>query len=393
MKICLINNLYKPYNRGGAERIVELMAKGLRNSGHDVFVISTKPLFKKTNTKNQTPKIYYLNSLYYNLNIIPKILRLGWHLIDAFDIYKYFRVKSILKKEKPDIVMTHNLKGLGFLIQRAIKNLSIKHVHTLHDIQLIHPSGLLICGREKIIDNFLSRFYANICRKLFKSPEIIISPSSWLLNLHVNKKFFNNSKKYTIPNPIDLNKIPKEIQHEKKAKLKIRFLYVGQIEAHKGILFLIKTFKLLCDDLLGADCKLAIIGHGSKLNKAKKLAAKNKSIIFKGKLNENEVYREMNFASALIVPSICYENNPTVIYEAAALGLPVIASRLGGTKELIHNLGGLLFEPKNEGDLMYQMKWLLEHPEEIKKISQKEKSQIKNFSLANYIDKLLKIIN
>ncbi|MBU2214441.1 hypothetical protein KKA83_00735, partial [Patescibacteria group bacterium] len=47
MKICLINNLYKPYTRGGAEVIVELISQGLLNKNIEVVVISTMPFFVK----------------------------------------------------------------------------------------------------------------------------------------------------------------------------------------------------------------------------------------------------------------------------------------------------------------------------------------------------------
>ena len=43
MKICLINNLYKPFNRGGAEKVAETIVDGLIKAGHEVFIISTKP--------------------------------------------------------------------------------------------------------------------------------------------------------------------------------------------------------------------------------------------------------------------------------------------------------------------------------------------------------------
>ena len=74
MKICLVNNIYKPYDRGGgAERITQIIAEEIKNIGHDVFVISTKPKNKKLqkNTKLEY-NAYYLPSLFLN-----GILRLG----------------------------------------------------------------------------------------------------------------------------------------------------------------------------------------------------------------------------------------------------------------------------------------------------------------------------
>jgi glycosyltransferase involved in cell wall biosynthesis len=389
MKICLINNLYKPYAKGGAERIVELQAEGLIKAGHEVFIISTKPLFgnKKSEIKNQ--KLYYLPGLFYNLDKMPKILRLPWHLLDMFDIGSYLKIKSILKKEKPDIVITHNLKGIGYLVPKAIKSLKLKHIHILHDIQLLHPSGLFICGKENQLKSLPAKIYADLCRRLFDSIDTIISPSAWLIEIHTEKKIFQKSKKIILPNPISISSEEDEI---KKKKNKIfRFLYAGQIENHKGILFLIKSFSILCQGFDRCRFELIIIGTGSKQKKAEKLARPNKYIKFLGQKQKEEIKDLMKSADCLVVPSLCYENSPTVIYEAAVVGLAVIAARLGGIPELIYKLGGILFKAGNEGDLMHQMKWAMDNPEALKKISDKSQKKIKELKLSRYISKLLSI--
>ena len=97
-------------------------------------------------------------------------------------------------------------------------------------------------------------------------------------------------------------------------------------------------------------------------------------------------------ANCLIIPSICYENSPTVIYEAASQGLPIIASRIGGITELIQKLNGLLFKPNNEGDLMHQLSWAIKNPEKLSEIGLKSQQAVKTFSLEKYIKKLLEII-
>ena len=418
MKICLINNLYKPYNRGGAERIVELVSAELQEAGHEIFLITTKSHNAQRVTRNAQQKIYYINALYYNLNRLPKILRLFWHLCDMFDIGSYFKVRAILKKEKPDVVMTHNLKGVGYLIPSVIKNLGIKHIHTLHDIQLLHPSGLMIYGKEKQIDGILAKMYASICRWLwashpqrrllfntagnvkgetpltngwlFGSPDAVISPSSWLMKMHTDKNFFKKSKKIIIPNPIP--KTEKQITINKSNNKIFKFLYVGQIEEHKGVLFLIKVFKILREELEDASCELIIAGDGSKLKQAKKLASDDGGVKFLGRVDNKDLLIMMQKYNALVVPSLCYENSPTVIYEALAVGLPVIVSRIGGITELIHKTAGILFKPNNGGDLMYQMTWAIEHGEELHKIGETGRKKVKQFGIKGYIRKIESLI-
>ena len=86
MKICLINNLYKPYARGGAERIIELVAEGLEKRGHEVVVVATKPIFKNAECRMPNAECYFISGFYYSLGGMPKFLRLFWHLLDMFDV-------------------------------------------------------------------------------------------------------------------------------------------------------------------------------------------------------------------------------------------------------------------------------------------------------------------
>ena len=71
-----------------------------------------------------------------------------------------------------------------------IKILKIKHVHILHDIQLIHPSGLMFYGQEEKIEKWSIKIYLKITRFLFSSPDYVISPSKWLLHMHDKNNFF-----------------------------------------------------------------------------------------------------------------------------------------------------------------------------------------------------------
>lgn len=389
MKICLINNLYKPYNRGGAERIVELIADGLEKNGHKVCLITTKPLFAKSHA--DAPNFYYIRSLYRDLGKLPKFLRLFWHISNMFDIGGCLKVRSALKKEKPDIVMTHNLIGVGFLIPLAIKSLKIKHIHVMHDIQLLHPSGLMIFGREKIVDGAPARLYQKICRFLFGSPDLAISPSKWLLDLHSKKGFFPDSKKIILPNPAVCASAPAIGEENKNG---YNFLYIGQIEKHKGILFLIRAFKkALRKGEIDLNSRLVIAGPGSEAKNALDLIKDCGNIEFLGPIGRAEVDRLMFQSSVLIIPSLCYENSPAVIYEAFASGLPVIGADLGGISELLGGRG-LLFRPGNEEDLISKMRQAIDSRQNLIEMGANNRmAAIKTNGIDEYIKKIIYFLN
>jgi glycosyltransferase involved in cell wall biosynthesis len=377
MKIIIINNLYAPWSRGGAEKIAEKIVAGLEKAGHDVFIITTAP------TASRTDKIYYLPSIFYNLEKYPLSVRFFWHLWDIFNPANYFKIKKILRELKPDLAITNNLQGIGFLLPQLLRRLKIRHLHILHDIQLLHPSGLMFWGQEKLLNSMHAKIYQVIMRQLLGSPAVVISPSKWLLAEHEKRGFFKDSKKVVLPNyffGLGLKALGLGMKKEV-----FTFLYVGQIEAHKGIKILIESFLHFLQDNKNLSAELAIIGGGTQLEEIKKMAAGNKQIKILGRKNEGEVAELMAAADCLIVPSLCYENSPTVIYEAVVAGLPVIGAKIGGITELIEAAGGILFEPGNQVDLTEKITLMFTHPEESDRIRVKEAA----YHSPDYISSLL----
>ncbi|HPT08110.1 MAG TPA: glycosyltransferase [bacterium] len=353
MKIAIINNLYQPYNKGGAEKNCQKLINEAQAQGHDCFIITTKP--KKETKINYDPRTYYLPSNYYFLKKTTIIYRLFWQIANIFNFFRGPQLKKILITEKPDIIITHNLMGIGIRSFKIIKKLKIKQIHILHDIQLFYPSGLMFYGQEKKVNSLPAKLYQLINRNLVGSPDLIVSPSKWLLTEHTKRKFFESSHKIILKNPVDNtreNNIERNIP-----KNKYTFLFIGQIELHKGILFLINTFKKIPND----NIILNIVGQGSLLNQAKKIAQTDKRINFLGFNNDIEI-EQLKTSDCLIVPSWCYENSPTVIYNALNYNLPIIASNLGGIPELFTNQSGLLFTPKDELDLINKINEYLNNP-------------------------------
>lgn len=349
MKICLINNLYKPYNRGGAEKVTETIANGLIKAGHEVFIITTSPKAELRVTSCEL-RAYYLKSLYYSLNKLPKFFRPFWHIWNIFNLASYFKIKKILRDEKCGAVITNNLMGIGFLTPRAIKKLGIKHLHIAHDIQLIHPSGLIYYGREGIVDGLFAKTYAAICRYLFASPEAVIFPSNWLKNFYINRKFFANSKIDVLANPVDAAPV-QTVEH----KDSIKFLFIGQVEKHKGIFLLIDAF----NRIKNSEAELLIVGDGSQMEKAKNQTKNNKNINFLGWPGDEKADILLSTADCLVYPSLVYENCPNAIQRALAAGLQVVASDLGGIPELLKDGAGILFKPADAADLAEKIKGII----------------------------------
>lgn len=355
MKIGLLHNLYGKYSRGGAETVVKLMAEDFRAAGHQVFIITTRPKSdKKDETANEngktenssaSPKVHYIDSEFYNLNKHSLFYRAFWQIGNIFAFKKARKIKGILQSEKPDLTITHNLMGLGFMIPRTLRKLNIRHEHFLHDIQLIHPSGLMIFGKEQKINSLGAKIYQALTRALFASPPKITSPSNWLMEMHKQRGFFKDSDQEIRPFTWPGMEAAPQVKHG-PAK---NFLFIGQIEEQKGIFLLISAFKKIKRPELSLF--IAVRGGGKDMDKAREAAKDDARINVSEPLSYDETKEIMAAKDCLIVPSLCYENSPTVIYGTHAAGLPVIASRLGGIPELMKE-NDRLFAPGDENDLI-----------------------------------------
>ena len=74
------------------------------------------------------------------------------------------------------------------------------------------------------------------------------------------------------------------------------------------------------------------------------MAKDDKRIIFHGFVDNKEIMKFYEMINFLVIPSICYDNSPLVIYESFSTGTPVIGSDIGGIPELIkENYNGFLF--------------------------------------------------
>jgi glycosyltransferase involved in cell wall biosynthesis len=394
MKIGIITNLYPPYSRGGAENIVVRTVERLQELDHDVFVITGQPHWKRRGPKLGTASIeriyrFFPRNLYFVLDDfrIPKPIRLFWHIIDAISPYGATRVKKILKVESPDVVITHNLKGIGLAIPRAMQELGIPHIHIVHDLQLIFPSGLLYVGQEKVrwYEKPWISFYQAVCKYQFGKPDIVIFPSTYLTSFYREREFFMESRVLTLPNPA-----PRFAAIERDGRLDgpLRLLFVGQLEHHKGVDFLLDAIKDIKTDV-----QLIIAGEGTFSMRVKRLAEKDGRINYLGFVSLEQLINCFGIIDALVVPSLCYENSPTVIYEALNAGIPVLASDIGGVGELVEDkTNGILFHPGSKKDLLRAIEEMNAWKEEASEMQEEIQETVAPYAIEIYVDKLVQLI-
>ena len=266
-----------------------------------------------------------------------------WHKLDIWNWWSARIVKKILQQENPDKVETHNLMGIGFMIPKLIQKLGYKHVHVLHDVQLVEPSGVLAWDHEK--DNLIQKIYSWLMKKKFGQPDMVVTHSQFLYNFYGDRSFFTNSEWQ-----VNIYQVTTQL---KFLSAMPKFLFVGSLVKHKGIELLLKAWNKLEE----VNNELHIVGNGILSNQVEEWGKGKEKVFVHGRLEGNELTKIYNECEILIFPSICLENKPVAIIEALEYGLHVIAADTGGVHEFVREKeNAWLFKPGDVEELTKNIK-------------------------------------
>jgi len=109
-------------------------------------------------------------------------------------------------------------------------------------------------------------------------------------------------------------------------------LFTGRLVYGKGVQDLIEAFKNIRVKIPGAN--LVIVGDGAYRQELEDMSGGDGRIRFIGEVPYIEIPKVLSVASVFVNPSYS-EGQPSSVAEAAAIGLPVIATDVGGTNELV----------------------------------------------------------
>ncbi|MFA0834460.1 MAG: glycosyltransferase family 4 protein [Methanobacterium formicicum] len=385
MKICIVSNLYPPHIIGGAEIIVAKLAESLTERGHEVLVITTSPEKEESTDSVRGVKVHRINP--WNVYTVydhqdksaPK--KALWHSIDIWNPNSLQKVKKILEDEKPDVVHVNNFKGFSMSLFKAVKDCDIPLVFTAHDCSLICPRANLLHANGEICEDpqMVCNVYRNLQRRLINGKvDWLTAPSQFIIDKLKSCNFFNDVKTSRIPLGVELDseRFTKDYQT-------IDIAYMGGLNRIKGVHVLIKAFK----ELKNEHIRLHIYGKGIDEDAFKEIAGGDPRIIFHGYLERDQLLESYHKANLTVLPSICYDNSPMMIYESLTSSTPVVASRIGGIPELIENKhNGYLFQPGNEKELRMILEEIIENPESLKPLEKGAFESASKYSMENYVE-------
>lgn len=154
---------------------------------------------------------------------------------------------------------------------------------------------------------------------------------------------------------------------------KFKILFVGRHIERKGICYLIEAAKYLPRDKF----EIRIVGVGDLTEQLKQQAAAvndGAEIIFTGKLSPEDLANEYKTANVFTLPAIVDHKGDTeglgvVLIEAMELGLPIVASNVGGIPDVVvDGESGILVPEKDPAALADAFKRLEADPTLIQKL-------------------------
>ncbi|MDN3513895.1 MAG: glycosyltransferase family 4 protein [Candidatus Brocadia sp.] len=191
----------------------------------------------------------------------------------------------------------------------------------------------------------------------------------------------------TIHNGIDIEKFKDNIKEDEKKQIKTSLeieddeLVIGMVAGfrpEKGHEYAFKALKLVIAS--GVHVKLVLIGDGERRDYLQSIARELgiwDNIIWLGLQKEPKGY--LSIFDIFLMPSTAVETFSIAMLEALAMNKPVIATDLGGTSEMvIDGQNGFLIRPKNPEEIAAKIKYLIENPDNLKRLSQNTRASVIN---------------
>ncbi|MDD2751955.1 MAG: glycosyltransferase [Candidatus Omnitrophica bacterium] len=279
---------------------------------------------------------YYANSKSVKPYFIPE---LGREINIYNDFISLLKILALIKKEKPQIIHTHTAKA-GTIARAA--GIIFNLFHPKHKVKLIHTFHGHVF--KNYFGGFKTGFFILIERILAYFSDKIITVSAAVRDDLINLNIANKDKIEILPLGFDLDAFLAVAPKPARGCANIGI--IGRLTAIKNHrLFLEGVAKLIKQNVKGLTLNFKVIGDGELKNELEGYAQKlniHEKIDFMGWQQDiAQVYSELD----LIILTSLNEGTPVSLIEAMASGRAVIATDVGGVRDLLgkKNSEGLNF--------------------------------------------------
>ena len=330
-------------NMGGAQKISVGTAIEMKKKGHSVYVASPEGELKKELLKN--------NIKYLKVNITPNRKTIISFLIT------FFHLSYIAVKYKIDIIHTIH-RWPNFICYFVSFLTNAKLIWTDHS--MLTGNKFFTVYKDKVIS------VSNACKKhlmtYFHIPEEKI------------EVIYNGILPMQLPNKNEIVSFLNEVGLTEQDRISCT---IGRLDEKKGHIYLLKAIPKILSIM--PNVHFLFVGTGDlkeKLVEAVNELAISKNVHFLG--HRNDIEALISACDVMVLPSLL-EGLSLSILEAFALGKPVIATNVGGNRELIREgENGFMVEPKDPEALSEKIIKLLFAKKMSEEMGRKAKSLVTN---------------
>ncbi|HEY0908322.1 MAG TPA: glycosyltransferase family 4 protein [Candidatus Paceibacterota bacterium] len=334
-------------NWGGAQKYVYDLATSLPKESYDVAVVfgGKGPLADKLAAAGV--RTVSIKSLQRDVTVFG-------------DAASLFRLLSIFRKEKPDIVHVNSSKvgGLGAFAARAMGVPRI--IFTCHGWPFNEDRSAL----SLLAINFFSWLTVAFSHTTITVSERDLSDGRKMAFVgHKMTLVHNGVRVPEFKDALRGRRYMTELAHAKGVEIApddILIGAMGELHKNKGYEYLIEAFAELAMDF-DKPAKLVIMGEGEERASLISLIQKfrvEKQVALVGFVKESPTY--LKAFDAFVLSSI-KEGLPYVVIEAGFAALPVVATNVGGVREIIDDMqSGILVQTRKPADIAQGLHMVLD---------------------------------
>jgi glycosyltransferase involved in cell wall biosynthesis len=317
LRILILHSRYLSGDASGENRVVEDECRLLQEGDHDVRLWQPSPTEVR------------------GLGLVRTSARAIWSRPAAQ------QVVDLVRKHRSDVVHIHNLTpALSPAVIRGVAAEGIPVLVTLHNYRyMCLPATFL--RDDRICEDCLGHIpWRGVYHRCYRGSTLASGVMATAFTLHGKLGTFGKVAKFLAVSSFVKEKyieagFPPEsiaIKSNFAWPAEVRegagdyFLFAGRLSAEKGVETLIKAW----DRSLG---RLVIVGDGPQGSMLR--ASASDGVEFRGFVPGEQIPEILKAARALLLPSICYEAQPRTVLEAYAVGVPVLASDIGGISDLV----------------------------------------------------------
>jgi len=319
MKIAMIGWEYPPFKAGGLATHCYGITRSLADKNAKVFFFMPKTKHNARSDKKNLKVIEVGEAEIFPYDR-PDAKEIGGQFFEA--VYKYnalvnAKVQASIKTNgKFDVIHCHD-----WLTMKA--GIAIKEETGTPLVLTIHSTEYDRSGWV-----FPNQWFIDIEKEGMEKADRIIAVSNFTKNVIVEKYGINPDKVTVVHNAV----YPLEEGHKQEL-----VLFLGRLTIQKGAEFFLKAANKVLE--YEPDTRFVVAGAGDMLPKLVDQAVDmdiSDSVIFTGRLTEDEVKHIYGISSVYVMPSVSEPFGITAL-EAISAGTPTIASKTAGFSEAFKN--------------------------------------------------------